>query len=68
MQEKHSREGSSDSRTPIQPWNPELTEADDTLRITLRHKAAFAPSSPDVSGLQTTPGKVKRCRLRGLIQ
>lgn len=50
------------------PGNPELTEADDTLRITQGHKAASARNSPDVSVLQTTPGKVKRCRLRGLTQ
>lgn len=50
------------------PANPGLTEADDTLRITQRHKAAFAINSPDGSQLHTAPGNVKRCRLRGLIE
>lgn len=36
--------------------SPELTEADDTLRITQGHKAAFALNSPDGSEFRTAQG------------
>lgn len=51
------------------PDNSRLTEADDTLRITLRNtKAAFGTNSPDACALHPITRKVKRCRLRGLTQ
>lgn len=48
------------------PDNSKLTEADDTLGITLRNtKAAFGTNSQDTSVLQTVLRKVKKWRLGG---